>query len=482
MKNAKVIACLSSYSPSTLRQIADFFSAKGESALAEIAEAQRESYSPIFAFLDFIEERDISDVWIGINALMLSAIRNPRFGKSDYARILTIAFSLPTGIADAMANKIESQDVLLGAQGSLTSFDTWKTKIREALRRVYNPIATTVGLDAIDASQDWDVDFLYELKNMGAVIRELNSRVRLMNAQASIAAGMGLFSTTPATAATGDPESDYQSMIGDAIAPLMGAPLMSTMKGGLSPIMNFGTVASTEKLSKVIADGGAGAASVTSRSRAKGIKGILQKIVSVNPTTAMIAAAAAGLGGGLLPTLFSRKTGDPIDSDVYGDVDAEYGDVMADAWASGDIDSIVREALTLLTDPSASSSGDPDLDGDIETAISAEMEGDSLSEAGGLFKSWRIRRLKKKAARRRRRSARRSNRQARRDRKNQAFIEAKNEADAARYTDEPADEYYEEPPAPKDGTYPVPDESGEETTNEGTLFASPGDFGPTPDE
>jgi len=470
---------LASMAPDMVRDIQQFINGSGSSLMEEVyGEQTKTSNSPGFLAMfsrAYIPDDTFEEVWIGFGTLALASIRKPHYSAEDYANILQDAFSLPSPVAKKLASAVESYDPLASdaknANGEYVH--NWLYRVAghlvDGARNSINSIANSLGIPIfIDQSQSNDVDFLYELMLLGRVVKDLNKRASLMQSQAVISANLGLFGV-------GDPDDDYQDgdpelgITGDDAAlgeiASIGAlrKLPSNVFGGLSKIASLGGRLSQQRAKGVLSKAGIMHDSTTGQVSDAGVgkpklkeslKSLLQgKVPPGVLKSGIFKALPAGRlfqAVSKLGKLFGGK-GDPImGSDMrgaYSDISGEYSPTIADAWLNGDIDSIVREAMSdaLHGDPDDLvgdySTGDPDLDEAIVSDVLEAMssEGDlSDKETGGLFTRWRIRRNLRKAARRNRRKARRANRRARRARLNYELERSKAIRDAAGF-----DEYQE---------------------------------------
>jgi len=61
---------------------------------------------------EYISDEDFGNVWAGLSTVFLASIRNPEMGNDNYQKVLETAFSLPSKIAEPIAKKIETYDIL----------------------------------------------------------------------------------------------------------------------------------------------------------------------------------------------------------------------------------------------------------------------------------------------------------------------------------------------------------------------------------
>jgi hypothetical protein len=365
---------------------------------------------------EYIADEDFASVWAGLSTVFMSGLRNPELGNDNYQKVLENTYSLPPEIAEPIAKKIETYDILGPQSKEGQDADSWLNKVGrklyEGFRKSANWAAGVLGTDwEIDQAQNWDVDFLYEMKNLGEAVHDLNSRARLMRAQAMISASMGVM-------LTGDPSDDGEDeafLIGDTIAPFMKRTLPANIMGNSFPVVKMGLTAAGDKASRVfdaagvkVNSGGTVTTNVEGGQNSH-LTNALKGIANMSPTK----MGLIGAGIGITPTIFRAMKsllgaqGDPGDG-LYAVRDV-YGDAVANDVASGNMDSLARLIISDATNDF--STGDPELDDAAVGEMIMELGDAGLMaelETGGPFSRLRANMSKRRAARRRRQGTRQS--------------------------------------------------------------------------
>jgi hypothetical protein len=410
-----------------IRKIESLLHARGLGVINDIkrSDRSRTSLSPL-SILDtkYVPSKDLEKVALGLSTVLLHYIRKPSIGISQYQEILQNAFSLPGEMAQRLAKRIETEDILGGTYTDpsgqqLPWYKSFYLSVIEYSKRIINKIPELLSFNfRLDETQSYDLDLLYELKLLGEVVDELNSRTKLMVGQALANSTLGLFQM-------GDPndvDSAYEA-VGDAMRIAGTRRVPSTLFGsakGLAILASRNQYNAAQSLKDALSKQTKGtpilASAVRSAVSAPGV-GILSSLV---PGGKLISALTRM---GLIKT--NDPTGDASDAQAIQAVADLYGDAVADAYAKGDLD----ETLRALNDEAISdvSTGDPDLDKSIEDAVDKAMAnefGEAIDpEQGGIF-SW-IRRARINAAKRRyARKFRRKMRRDARERRRRAELEA----------------------------------------------------------
>lgn len=363
----------------------------------------------------FVPSDLFEDVWRGLCLILMGTLRNQKLGHDEWEKYLQSGYSLPPAIASALADRIDSEDILHAA-GEGKVRELWNT-VKEGARKVLNAGARNFGLPwEIDQNQEYDVDRLNEIRTAGIVVRELDDRVRLVNGQTLIAKNMGLFTAK----GQGDPSgSSPLTELGDACYEIGTPALPLEMYGGLGKLFKLGRGTSFHK-----------AASAASEAKAGGGGAIGSLFLSLLQSEPIKDA---------IRNLVSSGKGDAEygDAEGMGDVvAAEYGDAMAEHYRNGDVEAMIGEILQQAGEPHDNfTTGDPRLDAVIESQALGEIEGDPIysdPQVGGLLTNWKIRRMKARAARLRRKNLKRSSKQRAKDREAEALERARQELAAAK--------------------------------------------------
>jgi len=389
---------------------------------------------PLAAFSsEYVNDDYLKDVLTGFSAMVIARFRKPAADDDAYNKILKDCFGLPDELSSVLAQKIETYDVIGGGK-DLEWYNSWIANISEGVRRLANWIPSVLHIP-ISNSQDqtYDIDFLYEMRNLGKVIDDLNARASLMSSQAMIVGQLGMFQTGDAY---GDIEDAGDAELGDLVRLSRLRSMPANVVGNTGGIMNLGKAATKAKAEHV-ADGigmvkhGRHAGKIGRQAKHPGMKKALDKVLSGNPATAFLLAALTGAGAGLLPGIISkikgmRHQGDADMGDAYSTVKTMLGDDAATAWMAGDVDGLAKEFASLAADDH--STGDPDLDAAIEADMGdVEHEGDMTPEAGGLFHRIRVNVNRKMAGNRSRRQFKKGQKQIRKNRAATELAQSKDE-------------------------------------------------------
>lgn len=440
----KAAMLLASMSPDMVEDIVNLVVSRGRSVV-DIVSASDGPPRPLAVLSrEFISDEDFPPLLYGLNTMILSSMRELKSDAQSYEKILTQAYALPTEIAGPLSKQIETYDVVGGHEGQ-NWLDKVGAHVGEGTRRVINwlPEFMKLPLWYNDQDQRYDVDFLYELKKLGNVCDDLQSRVRLMKGQAGIANSMGLF-TSSALKAKGDiygdiygDPSDVASLeLHDSMRPLMGGLLPLSLFGGLKDVFKKGAFDSSSKLGSLLAKAGvqlpgqdkAPAADPAYRSA------LTSALNGQDPATLLAAAqdtlnAAKAVFNSIRESRTTPGTGDAYE--MVGDC---YGEPVANAWMQGNIPAMIYHVIQAASD-TTHNVGDPELAeaivgdvygeidhewGDLEHAVDKEM--------GGLFSRARARAALRRSRRRKRRATRRERNMRRREEKDNALADAKYQA------------------------------------------------------
>jgi hypothetical protein len=345
-------------------------------------------------------------------------------------------------MARELADKIETYDAIVfdanrdGNEDLAESVIGYTNMIAEGARRSFNALAASLGLGTAlnwDQSQSGDMDFLNEMSALGAEVKKLNKRNRLISAQAAISATTGNFAIGDVDE-YGDEEL-AEHLVGDVFSTLASRRLPGNLMGNFAPLATSSAKASEEMGKAILKKAGASIdSSGVPVNTGKG-DGLLAKVlgkINKHPKLAMgLAAGVPALAltlGPLIKLLRGRKQVGDVGWDesaleaMYGDIADGYGEEYADAWLAGDIDSIALNAFMDANDTSEDQFGDVDHDA-VSLMIDDEY-GDILSsvtpEIGGPFARFAANRAKRRAARQQRRAIKRNARTLRRTNKQNA--------------------------------------------------------------
>lgn len=407
---------LSTFSPDLVKEMEGYLKTYGPGAINDLYQDGGDASTTIFAVLDraYIQsDEDFEDIWLGMQLQMTATFRRPSFGNDDYEKLFKDAFGLPQPIAAAYAAKAESYDSVPGGGTPTAALQSAWRSVRDVVRRAVNVVGSPIGWE-IDQDQSYDMDILFEFRNVGRAAKELFSRARLMKGQALFNAQTGLLKA-------GD-VADYQGdLYGDVIEPLRRRNIPSRLLGNLAPIAGAAKTELVKTLKAHIRAAKAGQA---------------------NPAVAR-ALYQIQNSGDPDPAYVQYLTGDvnygPNDMAVMGDLIAdEYGDVMAQHWKNGDLEAIVGDAMV--------DAGDPEPEGDVTWPIAfAEAQrglGDLAgygADIGDLMTRWRAKRALKKLKRRRKRTQRFNAKSRQDDADLRALEDANRQLEQVQYQDQSSD-------------------------------------------
>jgi len=354
---------LALFDENTVRDIIALVNYRGTGLLDDIYRNSTEADPPhILGVMgsDFCKAQDVPGVLLGLSTVIMASLRKPKMGPDEYADILATAFGLPTLLARGYANQIESYDSIIADanQDQKAEFSEhlqqYVNVLEEGARRIVNGLSNALGLSTVlnwDQTQDYDVDFLDELYNLGEIVVKLNRRARLMSGQSLIMAQMQLFQTGDIEE-EGDPLAE---MVGDIVAAAGARALPASLTGNFRDTMLKARRASLGMGQSLFSHAGIGVNPATKQltttptTQAGGrLRTLLSKVLTKNPVVATILGASKLLSGAKKKLLSSSKSSDSGVGDVvslYGDIAEGYGEPLADAWLIGDVEGIV-DALT----------------------------------------------------------------------------------------------------------------------------------------
>lgn len=429
----KAALILATMSPDMVNDIARLVNTQGKNLIPLVfGTSSTTTICPLAMFSrSYIDDDDFPEVWLGMMTIILSHLRKPSWGNDEYEAILKTAFGIPNEMAAALAAKIETRDLFSQAQKDAAWYKSLANSISEGTRRSLNWAATLLNTGwEIDQTQDYDIDFLYELKHLGATVDDLTSRGRLMRGQALINNNMNMLPNA------GDIEEgdvdDFESAMGDALGTLTLRNLPRSIFGSATPIV----AAATKSAANTVESAKEAEKTAASPEKRSVIQGVMNKILTLKPGKAILLGAGIGLAPALLKGLLSVVKGQrgDVDQDLYGDIEEEFGTPIAEAWANNDIEGIVEQALGDAFEEA--STGDQNTDetliGDAIASVLDEGT-DADSEVGGILTRWRANRNIRRANRRVRKSRKRGARAHYRAERAQRLIDAKRMANDAGY-------------------------------------------------
>lgn len=402
----RALLILATFSPDMIEGVATLFSMRSPAQVREMVGriasdgSGRASPNAVFSVQFMPTFDDFYYCLMGLNAIMLNTFKGLKMGNDDYQKILETAYALPSPIADELAKKIDSFDDFSDAARNAKA--AWYQKIwpatKEYSRRVSNWGAGMLNLPyEIDQRQDYDIDFLYEIKSLGKVVEDLNGRLRLMGSQARLIASMSLSWAQRATGdiETGDPMA--AAALAHQLHPVAGVGLPKMLYGGQRHIAELGNrqaFANAQALYNLRADQGA----VGDMADEGDIfsDGAYGDTIPLGAAIQMIARREGPFRSVIEQILDNQQK--QQNTQAIGDA-VRYcvGDLAADAMESGDIETFMGELLdTAETDTSGDVAEDEQIMGDV-----AEESG---PEVGGLFMKWRTKRKMRKAKRRKKRA------------------------------------------------------------------------------
>lgn len=467
----KAAIILASMAPDMVEDIVELCLDRGRRVINDVSDPDGPPKPLAIFSRGYMADSDFPEVYIGYSTVQLASLRTLTSDFDFYEKTLMQAFSIPKTMATAMAKTIETYDIL----GGLPDSDkrAWYTKIgqrvQEEIRRSSNWVASVLqtGLEN-DQDQKWDVDYLFELRNLGKGVNELQSRARLMTGQAAIQLNTGLLGNQGmGDIESGDPDFDATVAIGDAFAPLMGEPMPPSIFGGLKQAAFIGRAASVANAQNLLTSAGLS----QNKAKVQGptnpvLRNAFEKIANAKPgKLALLAggAAFAPFAVKAASSLIKSSRAARQNGDVEDQLREDFGDVFADALANGDVESLV-EHIGDLSGP-LETTGDPHLDqaiiGDVLGEI-VEEGGDpeDSSEIGGLIKRMRINAAIRKGTRRKKKSIKRTAKRRAGIKQNQRLVDARNFRDNAS-NDDFENDFNQDPTYEDAGTSEVPVDDGQ---------------------
>lgn len=450
-RHNKAAMLLASMSADMVEDIVDLVQLRGRQLIALTDEADGPPKPLAVLSRSFIDDADFPYVYTGLLTTILASMRTLQSDNDFYQSTLMKAFSLPREIAEPIAKQIETYDILGGVKEA--DKRAWYTKasqaIQEQIRKSVNWGAGLLNSDwENDQDQQYDIDYLYELRLFGEQVDKLNSRARLMRSQAAISSGLKLFMPADSESGDvfGDSEDDAELAVGDAIAPLVGSPLPLSVMGGFSSLARMGKAASTARFQTVLAKAGHSQHSSHKHNGVKHpkVRRAVDKILQAKPGKLALAAGAVGFAPFAIKAIASvvkkMKVGQAM-GDVTDNVTDLYGDVAGHHFKAGNIGAFLAELLGAAGP--LETTGDPAMDeliiGDVSQDIAEDEAGDPDSiygdaEIGGLLKRIRTNMAIRRGNRRQRRAATKTGNQNRRNSETYALQQAKDFANSQGYS------------------------------------------------
>lgn len=442
-KKNKAALILAAMSADMVRDIVHLSLTEGYSVLDTISD--NDAPPRPFAMLSrqYISDSDFPEVFVGVATVMLGQFRTLGLDGDFYKKTLTDAFSMPDNMATAMAQSIETRDIIGGSKTGAKAmgwFERFTARTAEDIRRIANSTANLLGLSwNNDQDQQYDIDCLYELKKLGEAVIELQSRVRLTEGQANLAISMGLFKGYKGTQLYqiqgGDVDDDLDPASRAELAvlthaqPLMGDILPAEVFGGLGKFVSKAREFAQNNLKGLIKKDDSGEGALTAQAYdniSAGVDGpsrtaeLVRNGIPVNDLAEFLGKYMRAV----------PQAGD-VANHTYARVAADYGPEIADRFIAGDLPGAFSEAIRIASGP-LPSTGDTELDDQLTGDVFNEEDSvDTDPEVGGLFKKLRAKIKLKKARKVLRKKRRFLTRQNRRDASQQQLDAADQELAAA---------------------------------------------------
>lgn len=254
-RHNKAALVLASMSPDMVDDIVNLVNSNGGGLSSTLFSANDGPPRPLAMFSNsYIGYQDFPTVWVGFLTMQLADLNTAGRDAEYYAGIIRKAFGIPDEQAAKLAERIESYDVI-GATYSKKAEDIkWYNsigdKLMEGIRRLSNIPANlfnTNGFLYNDQDQKYDIDYLFELHNLGNVVNELMVQSRLIKGQALINSNLGIMNL-------GDPEEygDVEYQIADIVETAMGAPMPSLLLGGVKKLVESNKIGALKKLQNLL--------------------------------------------------------------------------------------------------------------------------------------------------------------------------------------------------------------------------------------
>jgi hypothetical protein len=434
----KAAMILASMSPDMVEDIISLVNQRGRALIADLNIVDGPPRPLAIMSRSFIADEDFPEVFVGMCTVMLGAFRTLKHDAEFYKSTLKDAFSMPDSMAQSMADKIETHDIVGGSDAARESMGWWHKLVintEEGIRRVANWIPSVLQLPLYnDQDQEYDIDFLYELKNLGVAVNELNSRARLIRGQAAAAYAMGLFkgdkTMYKGLLGGGDPSLDPTTAAElhfmQTAEPLMGDTMPAKMYGGLANFVTKAKEFAAHALAGLASSAGHGDnPSGNDPVMANAIDNIRQ---GGQGPSSIAKATQSGIPVDDIVNFIMRyqQGGDNQQmGDAYGDVHDSYGQDVADAWHEGDLPGVMTHIARINQEPLATT-GDPELDEELVGDVMSETDNaDTDPEIGGLFKKARARHQLKKGLRKQRKRLKHQAKQKKKSQTNQDLINAR---------------------------------------------------------
>lgn len=394
----KAAIILHSLPADVVADIVDYIGNVGRTVVTDVLNDEAPPVRPLAIFSrSYISDQDFPEFYQGMMTLYLASMRHLHGDNDFYQQTLIDAFQIPSDMAKAIANRIESRDLIPSttADGqTLPWYKNWYNRIAETVRRTVNWGADVAHLGLHnDQDQQFDTDFFDEVYKLGEAVEDLARRKRLIAAQLAVTQSMGLFKGD--VDETGD--VDAADELGDLFASSVQRQLPSDVYGGLRHIALQGDAASGAMVKDAIEGANAG--------RGGKLGSMIQDIFGHgNMKWAAIGALLANLPvlKGFVGSLLSSSAMGNAAGDVVNRLHDDLGPDVANAWASGDPARLYVALNDLDSHPMTT--GDAELDEQIAGEVIAEDQerGDvyaNAPEIGGIFKKLRTKWKMKQAVR-----------------------------------------------------------------------------------
>jgi len=432
----KAAYILASMSPDMVSDVIDLVNTRGRSVISDLADGEGPIKPYAIFSREYIPDEDFPQIFLGMGAIYVSQLRRLKQDNDFYENVLRTTFFIPEDMAAALARKVETIDVI-GGDPKVSTVGTLKKlsdALQETIRKAINLVPSILGTNwENDQDQQYDIDFLYEVKTFGTVIDDLITRAHLMKSQALLAKSMGVFQGTQklygdVAEAGGDPVDQYEVAMGDIAEQEMGGILPWSLYGKAAKLIGRNIKSFYNQAKTILHD----KASKHSPSHDPAAAEALQRHMTGNHGNLYHAKVAIDSGDfkQALSLLNSIAKSAGI-GDATSKVAENFGPQVAHHYAMGDIEGCIGEIVDLAGDAFESTGNSDDDEAVIASVLDGldgeygDAEGSLDAEMGGLFTRARVNAKMRAVQRKTRRAGRKAARQSVRNARTARLILAK---------------------------------------------------------
>lgn len=372
-----------------------------EAALSDSADDQMPRLNALFSKRYFKKFHQMVEFYYGFSAVAFAGVKSFGGGANDYKNVLATLFDISPEMARNAGKQIDTYDVIGGAkdsgekEGILRGLAEYGA---EGLRRVANHGLSAVGIPyQIQELQNHDFDRVYEFRALGRYVFDFSDRVSDIRATTLMAMDTGLFHGH-GFSHKDDPGGDVFGDVVNTVQRAGSRGLPAGLMGMFAGPQGVGISSAVQALIGLLSQAGLNSAGQQEGQGDPVVRGCLSRVMRGDLTVPERVRLALPHNSDLHQLLQGQEA---MAGDLQSYADGHrramcLGDVFADAWAKGDVETMVHELGDIY---SCHTTGDPLLDERIAMDVQHQLdaEGASDAERGGWFTKYRTKHAMRRA-------------------------------------------------------------------------------------